>query len=262
MVKLILTLTVLISFNTYAFTLSVSNGAFYKNNQVKINVADNCQNLGITSSGLLSLALEAAEQFWNKTPTSRLRLEQGSVVSVAAAFRSDSICSSDNPCVPNTAFNHANEILIACNVDATNFTSTQVIALTVPNVVAGQNIMASTLLINDNPANQFQNKSRSEQISILAHEIGHAIGLGHSPATDSLMYFESIATRFHLGWDDIDGITFLYPVEQPISGCGSVDLKNSPPKQMGPLLLGFCLALLAGSYFKKRLKKQLIGPKG
>lgn len=254
MVKIIIALGFLFSLNSYAFTLSVSNGAFFKENQVKVNMADNCQNLGLTSSGLLSLAVEASEQFWNKVPTSRLRLEQGSVVSVAAAFRTDSICNSDNPCVPNPTLIHAHEILIACNVNATNFSNTSVIALTVPNSVSGQNITSSTLLINDNAGNQFQSKSRAEQISILAHEIGHAIGLGHSPVGDSLMYYLSISNRYRLGWDDIDGITFLYPVEQPISGCGTVDLKASPPNQLGPLILGFLLALLGGLALRRKSK--------
>lgn len=254
MVKILLILSFLLSTKAFAFTLSVSNGAFYQNNTVRINIGDNCQNLGITSDGLLGLAVEAAEQFWNKVPTSRLRLEQGAVIPVAAAFRTDSICSSDNPCVPNPALIHAHEVLIACNTNATNFTSTSIIALTVPNGVTGQAINSSTLLINDTASNQFQSKSRAEQIAVLAHEMGHAIGLGHSPVVDSLMYFRSIATRFRLGWDDIDGITFLYPVEQPISGCGSVDLKAGPPSQMGPLLLGFVFALMAGLGLRKSLK--------
>ncbi|MFT6070505.1 MAG: hypothetical protein ACJAT2_003187 [Bacteriovoracaceae bacterium] len=254
MVKILLTLSFLLSTKAFAFTLSVSNGAFFKENVVKINIGDNCQNLGVTSDGLLSLAVEAAEQFWNKVPTSRLRLEQGAVIPVAAAFRSDSICTSDNPCIPNPTLIHSHEVLIACNTNATNFTSTSIIALTVPNGVSGQNITSSTLLINDNAGNQFQSKSRAEQISILAHEMGHAIGLGHSPVTDSLMYYRSIATRYRLGWDDIDGITFLYPVEQPLSGCGSVNLGSNPPSQMGPLMLGFLFALLAGMAFRKNLK--------
>ncbi len=235
-----------------AFTLSVSNGAFFTNNEVRINVADNCQNSGYTASGLLSLAVEASEQFWNKVPTSRLRLKQGGVVSVAGAFRTDSICSSDNPCVPNNSLIHTQEILISCNINATNFPSTSIIALTVPNNVAGQTINAATLLINDNVSNQFATKSRPEQISILAHEIGHAFGLGHSPVKDSLMYFQSRATSFRLGWDDIDGITYLYPVEQPFSGCGTVDLNQSGSGKMGPMIFGFLFALLTGLAFRKK----------
>jgi len=127
------------------------------------------------------------------------------------------------------------------------------IALTVPNNVAGQNIVSATLLINDVASNQFQSKSRAEQTAILAHEIGHAIGLGHSPVIDSLMYYQSISTRFRLGWDDIDGITYLYPTEQPFSGCGSVDLNQSPPNQMGPLIFGFLSAMLIGFAFRRKL---------
>lgn len=253
MVKLLPLILLFFSIQVNAFTLSVSNGAYFEKDNVKVNIGDNCNNLGVTSSGLLSLAAEAVELFWNKVPTSRIHLEQGSVLPVAAAFATDPICSSNNPCVPNSSLIHTNEVLIACNTNASNFPNTSIIALTVPNNVSGQNIVAATLLINDDASNQFKDKSRPEQISILAHEIGHAIGLGHSPVKDSLMYFQSIATRYRLGWDDIDGITYLYPTEQPISGCGTVDLNQPPPSQMGPLLFGFLFAMGIGFAFRKKL---------
>lgn len=253
MVKIVGILSLIFSLNAFGFTLSVSNGAYFQNDEVKVNVMDNCLNTGVTADGLLSLAVEGVEQFWNKVPTSRLKLVRGSVIASSAAFRTDAICSSDNPCVPNATLIHTNEVLIACNVNATNFPSTSVIALTVPNNVSGQSIVAATLLINDNASNQFQSKSRAEQISILAHEVGHAIGLGHSPVTDSLMYFQSIESRFRLGWDDIDGVTYLYPTEQPFSGCGTVDLNQSPPSQLGPMLFGFLFAIMIGFAFRKKI---------
>ena len=71
--------------------------------------------------------------------------------------------------------------------------------------------------------NSFNSKSRGEQVAIIAHEIGHAIGLGHSQFDHNLMYYQSISTRERLGWDDIDGVTYLYPTEQPIGGCGVIE---------------------------------------
>ena len=258
MAKLIAILfALLFSSKVMSFTLSVSNGAYFEKDEVVVNVADNCARQGLTSDGILSLAVEAVEQYWNKVPTSRLKLKAGAVVSVGSAFYDDEICSSINPCVPNDDLKYTSGILISCNENQTatigNIISNSIIALTVPNSVAGQNIISATLLINDRAGNQFATKSRAEQISILAHEIGHAIGLGHSPVKDSLMYYQSIATRFRLGWDDIDGVTYLYPVEQPLSGCGTVDMSNSPPNQAGPLLLGFLFAVMTGYVFRKKI---------
>lgn len=43
------------------------------------------------------------------------------------------------------------------------------------------------------------------------HEIGHLIGLGHSASRYAMMYATSDADDLH--WDDIEGITHLYPAD-------------------------------------------------
>ena len=45
------------------------------------------------------------------------------------------------------------------------------------------------------------------------HEIGHFIGLGHTSNVYALMHPISSPSRNDLHWDDIEGITFLYPAE-------------------------------------------------
>jgi hypothetical protein len=59
-------------------------------------------------------------------------------------------------------------------------------------------------------------------VAVIAHEIGHALGLGHSEVSEALMYYQIVPKRSTLGQDDIDGITFLYPVGIPgdLAGCG------------------------------------------
>jgi len=237
----------LLSHSAQAFTLNNSVGASFPQKVVKVNVAAHtCVNLGISNQALLDMTAEAVNQYWNTAPASRLQLEPGSLVSVSDSFRTDNGCqSATGSCNPNPNLVVASEILISCNIDSAavkNF-SNGVLAVTIPNNISGSNIKGALILVNDTASNGFRSKAHDEQVAILAHEIGHGIGLGHSPVIDSLMYYSSIPTRRSLGEDDMDGIHFLYPTEQPIKGCGTIaDISNmSGP---GSFFLSFILGLL------------------
>jgi Matrixin len=239
-----------------AFTLSNSAAAAYKQDTVKVNVAaHSCDNLGVTNDQLLGIINQAVDQYWNKVPSSRLRMEAGNLSTVAAAFQTDRICNAGTDCEPNTALTVPSEILVSCNTSTDNFSSGAVLAVTVPNNIQGRTIQGALILLNDRVDNQFQNKSHDEQVAILAHEIGHALGLGHSSVSDSLMYFRSIPTRRSLGWDDIDGITYLYPTEQPFSGCGSIQGPDAGSGTWAGLLLGFAAALALANLRRPSLRK-------
>lgn len=214
--------------NSFAFTLSNSAAAAFSGDEIKVDVASHtCTNIGMSNQQLLDAAKDAANLFWNTVPTSRLRIKQGGLRSVSALFQTDVICVTGTDCTPTPALVVDSGILISCNTNAGNFSSGGVLSVTVPNNISGRVISGALILINDRADNQFQNKSYSEQVSIIAHEMGHAIGLGHSKVDDSLMYYQSISTRTDLGWDDIDGVSYLYPTEQPIKGCGTISLEDS-----------------------------------
>lgn len=249
---LLLSLALLNFSNALAFTLNNSATLTFAKNKVSVNVArvatagKRCTNIGIDENELLSIASDAVDQYWNRAPTSRLKMAGGSVLSKPDNYADDLICSAGTSCDPNPTLAVSGDILITCNQNTTNFTSPGVLAVTVPNNIDGKTIVGSLIMINDVNTNQFKFKSRDEKVSIIAHEIGHAFGLGHSPVKDSLMYYATVDMRKSLGSDDIDGISYLYPKQQPVS-CGTVDFngtKNNPNSWLGLLIGFFVIALI------------------
>lgn len=231
---------------TYAFTLNNNLNLAFDQNEVNVYVANNlCDNIGLTESELVELVARASKQYWNTVSTSRLILKSAGLVSVSNDYGSEPLCTgSSSSCSVNPLLAYGSGILIACNDDTTtNFPNNGLLAVTVPTSISGKNIKGAVLLLNDTPTNPIENKSKDEIVALLAHEIGHAIGLGHSPVRDSLMYYLSIPTRRNLGWDDIDGITYLYPKEQPVS-CGSLSTLTSGPNNKGQLAIGMALGFI------------------
>ena len=239
-----------------AFTLNNSAKLAFDKDEVLVNVAAGfCSQIGITDEELLNIVGESVERFWNQAPTSRLKLKKGSLVNVSLDFKTANICNTGTNCVPNPTLAVSSDILVSCNNNTTNFTSSAILAVTIPNNISGKNILGSLVLINDQVTTQVDTKSRDEKISIIAHEIGHAIGLGHSPVTDSLMYYATMSQRKALGRDDIDGISYLYPKKQPLSGCGTIDTNKNPTNWWGGLFLGLSLVGIFEAFKRSKRSK-------
>ncbi len=95
------------------------------------------------------------------------------------------------------------------------------------------------LRINTNPASSgyVLDQSPEQQSIVVAHEIGHLLGLGHTDKAYALMnYSLGVKTDLSLSQDDIDGINYLYPRDEltgdsPFSGCGTLSSLTSrlPP---------------------------------
>jgi hypothetical protein len=244
-----------------AFTLNNSAAIVFAQDEVSVNIAsNNCSNIGIDETELLSIVADAVDSYWNKSPTSRLKLRAGIVSSQLAAFKTGLICNASTSCDPNPTLAVSSGVLITCNNNATNFSSNAVLAVTVPNNISGNTILGSLIMINDQVGNVFISKSRAEKVSIIAHELGHTFGLGHSPVSDSLMYYSTVSMRKSLGADDIDGITYLYPKQQPVT-CGTITEKNNPNSWLGLLIgIGF-ISLLVSLFDKIQLRYLKLRPR-
>jgi hypothetical protein len=215
----------LLSSQAYGFRLNTSNAASFNQNNVAFYVTSNstCTNAGITPAELLSVTSEAAANYWNKVPSSRLKLRYGGIYETTdPLFLTGELCpeQSSSTCPTNSVPN-VSKLLIACNSNTTtNFPNSSYIAISTPTLLQGQSIKGSVILINDTASSPFSTLSRAERVSVLAHELGHAVGLGHSNKSQALMYFENADKISRLSQDDIDGISYLYPRE--IDNCNGI----------------------------------------
>jgi hypothetical protein len=252
------------SLQAKAFTLNNNFGAAFDSNRVKVLIASDtvCPNAGVTVNELAEMVEPAVNNFWNKVPTSSLKLiPDGFADPIGTDINTDRLCSpTDEDCINNATdplIPPVSNIIIACNSNDKNFGgpgATNVLAVTVPNHFKGKNIAGAVILINDF-SSIFSTLSRSDQISVLAHEIGHAIGLGHAENKNSeaLMYYKTINLRRSLAQDDIDGVSYLYP--EKIDGCGlfsGTTINPNTPKgpSFWPMWLTMGLIILIGEVLK------------
>jgi hypothetical protein len=210
-----------------AFTLNNNFEAAFADDEVKVSVDrnTNCPFAEMTVYELSDLVKPAVDKFWNTVPSSSLRLKSAGFTGPIDNINSNSgrLCPpTDDKCISDAGSNlipPVKDIIIACNANPLNFGGNNVLAVTVPNNFNGKKIKGAVILINDDSSTGFNQLSRSDKISVIAHEIGHAIGLGHSKDKSALMYYRTVKLRKALGQDDVDGVSYLYPVH--IDGCGA-----------------------------------------
>ncbi|MBF0298351.1 MAG: matrixin family metalloprotease [Oligoflexia bacterium] len=162
--------------------------------------------------------------------------------SIRTKANSESYGCTLNPLFGDPYFDAS--ILLVCSANTTDFPlGSSSLAVAVPLIDSEtKNIRSGIILINDTNINNgnnsnnnaVKNLSDEELKSVLAHEIGHALGLGHSPTDVSLMYYMLTPNRTALSFDDIDAITYLYPNKLELFGtkfCGQISIDNKDNKK-------------------------------
>lgn len=239
-----------------AYTLNNNFGASFKKNKVGVQIANtsNCAQAGLSPTALRDLIEPAVDRFWNQVPTSALKLSDDGFSETIPHITDGVLCApTDSSCISSAGTDlipGVTDIIISCNTNAANFSSNNVLAVTIPNNFSGKKIAGAVILINDTSP-IFSTLSKSDQISVIAHEIGHAIGLGHAEDKEksALMYYKTVNLRRSLGQDDMDGVSYLYPVHFDAFGKGCfgamIDTDSgSIPPSFWQLALGFLIIAL------------------
>ena len=257
---MLISLIILNCFDAYAFTFNNSKEARFKDAKINVYIADHsCDQISLNTSELVALTKKAADLYWNTINTSSLHLEVKGSKTFNDAFKTEGVCSSftgSGACVINQNMLPTDGIVISCNNSAAgNGFNSSILGVSLPNNTDGSSIIASVVLLNDTSETRFNTLDEQAQIAVIAHEIGHAIGFGHSSVEDSLMYFSTVEKRVTLGQDDRDAASYLYPPESSLVNCANVSVNNDIRHYYQfffGLALGFILIVSVG---KKNLFK-------
>lgn len=247
---------------TWACTTMSPNGARLLYDRVNIWVSSeaNCIDAGLTGEQILSMAQAAADNFWNKISSSRLKfVVAGYWNKDVVRFETGKLCNSEIPC-DNSTIPLTSQIIIACNDNTDNFSVSTYAKTSI--FVDSDFISGVNILINNTVGSVFGDLSEKQKLWVIAHELGHAAGLGHSKNPANLMYYTLTPDRSALGEEDYWGMSYLYP--QNHDGCGLIgSLKNqdddgaSKKQWLNSFLIGilvFVFLIMIQKVFLKRFK--------
>jgi hypothetical protein len=245
MKRQIILIILMLSNSVHSFTLNPNTGKGFNSNSINIRIANtSCTGAGFSTSQFSSMVSSAVKTFWNAVPTSALKLK------VSGIDSSIDIDGMNHTTGLNSTPN--NQILAGCNDDATDFTNPSILGSAVMKCTGST--CKAILILNANNS-KLNDMSSSEVEAVIAHEIGHAIGLGHTELKHNLMYYNiGGKNQKWLGQDDINGITYLYPHDPELAGllgsCGTIALNTNEHKNGSRFFLSLILGLILGFIFK------------
>ena len=227
--KYVFSVLLLISVYSHAFTLTIPGAKGYANPEIQFEINQSSCPASVNLRQLVSDSVS----LWNNVSTSKLKLSVG----------------ADSVAVTNTF-----PPVIYCDSTMVNYSG---LGGSLFNF--NGNAIQGSLSLNTNPASGGSILLQNEVLLhlLIAHEIGHVLGLGHSEVDYAVMYYSyGTQTSASLAQDDIDGITYLYPSDEQSSkmmGCGLVRGPPLPPASTYTLCLLLLMPLLLG--IRLRLQK-------
>ncbi|MBI4404465.1 MAG: matrixin family metalloprotease [Deltaproteobacteria bacterium] len=174
------------------------------------------------SRTVLDRIIDDSFALWNAAPTAKIKLERSSEESTTTPDQFLARSATDSP-------------LILCDASFGSHLSTdpdQVPAATwIPTPVTTLDYGAILLNGQAGRAAEISQLSEAELFVVIAHELGHLLGLGHSQDSAALMYYSiNGKTKAVLSQDDLDGLTYVYPRNELSSGpfgCAAVHTSDN-----------------------------------
>lgn len=195
----------------------------WKRGEVSIYVNTNNCPAGLD---IVDLVREAAK-VWNNVPHSSIKVYYGGGTTSTGATASNPpfvYCENDFSAIPGSP--------------SDDFVAGAAYA----SAPAGE-INAGYIFLNATTGDaNLRNFDKHQVIMIIAHEIGHLLGLGHSHSKSALMYYDvSEKSHLSLSQDDMDGMAYLYPQDEfeddAFAGCGAITAPPTPPNKFLLLLI-------------------------
>lgn len=173
----------------------------------------------ITGTRAVADVMNAAFASWQSAPNTALQVSRGADSSVSAEGSSPSNINLICFVCSDTDFTKDSQTLavtITTTADGAGASNGHGGSTTSP----GQIIKADIIF---NPSTQYSTGGGSGQDlqTVAVHEIGHFFGLNHSPVVRAVM-FPAASSIVQLGWDDVAGISAIYPKSSPDVVTGAI----------------------------------------
>lgn len=220
--------SLLLSTDARAFLLIHPQYRLHNPEETTVNIAaGGCQSNGISNAELKAAITRSIDRYWNTVSESRLKMKTGDEVSRSLGAGAD-----------------PGEIIVGCQAMGVSGSA----GVTVPDYARGS---AAVALNSD----QFTpgNYTADAMVGVLAHELGHAIGLNHSGDPASVMTYETHEwgpAPKYLSQDDKDGVVYLYGNEAMLGGllggCTAV-AADRPRRPISPWAYLLELTVLLGT---------------